>query len=308
MARRATSQGLDVAFLGAILRRMAPDALVLERLETLLAGKVESAVAIEGGYTPAARWLLSLRSGTRVFVKMGTTRMTAEALRREALVYHRLTDALAPRLLAWEDDGDHPLLVLEDLSGSCWPPPWNDRLVGLVVEALHRVHHHRVELPPFREVHGDVAMGWQVVADDPAPFLNLALTSREWLERSLPKLVEASSRVDTNGDSLTHFDVRSDNLCLAERGVLLVDWNNACLGSDVLDTGFWLPSLEAEGGPKPEQILPGRPEVAAAVSGFFAARAGQPEIMDAPRVRWVQRQQLAPALRWVVRALGLEEP
>jgi hypothetical protein len=286
----------------------APDALVLERLETLLRCEVDSTVAIEGGYTPAARWLLSLRSGTRVFVKMGTTRMTADALRREALVYHRLTDAFAPRLLAWEDDAHNPLLVLEDLSGSRWPPPWNERLVGLVVQALDRVHQYRVELPQFREVHVDFAMGWQAVADDPAPFLNLALTSREWLERSLPRLVAASSRVDTNGDSLTHFDVRSDNLCLTERGVLLVDWNGACLGCAALDTGFWLPSLEAEGGPKPEQILPGRPDVAAAVSGFFAARAGQPEIADAPRVRWVQRQQLAPALRWVVRALGLEEP
>ena len=285
-----------------------PDALVLERLETLLASEIDSAVAIEGGYTPAARWLLSLRSGTRVFVKMGTTRMTAEALRREAMVYERLTDGFAPRLLAWQDDTDYPLLVLEDLSGAHWPPPWNEKLVGRVLEALDRVHRRRVELPTFREVHRDLARGWQEVADDPAPFLSLAIKSREWLERSLPELVEASSRLDTEGDCLTHFDVRSDNLCLAERGVLLVDWNGACLGNGALDTGFWLPSLEAEGGPKPEQILPGRPDVAAAVSGFFAARAGQPEIVDAPRVRWVQRQQLAPALRWVVRALGLEDP
>ena len=69
--------------------------------------------------------------------------------------------------------------------------------------------------------------------------------------------------------------------------------------------GLWLPSLAYEGGPEPEQILPDAPEVAAWVSGFFAARAGLPQIPDAPRVRWVQRRQLATALPWAVRALGL---
>jgi len=285
-----------------------PDASIVKRLERLLASAIDSAVSVQGGYTPAARWLVSLRSGTRVFVKMGTTAMTAAALRREALVYGRLTGVFAPRLLAWEDDRHQPLLVLEDSSRAYWPPPWNEELIGRVLETLDRVHRCRVDLPPFREVHPNFASGWQDVAADPAPFLSLGLTSRGWLERSLPQLVAASVRLDTEGDCLTHFDVRSDNICSSERGVLLVDWNLACRGNGALDTGFWLPSLEAEGGPRPEQILPGRADVAAAVSGFFAARAGQPEIADAPRVRWVQKQQLAPALRWVVRALGLEQP
>ena len=47
---------------------------------------------------------------------------------------------------------------------------------------------------------------------------------------------------------------------------------------------------------------------AARVSGFFAARAGLPGISDAPRVRVVQRQQLATALPWVARALDLPPP
>jgi hypothetical protein len=75
-----------------------------------------------------------------------------------------------------------------------------------------------------------------------------------------------------------------------------------------LDLGFWLPSLAYEGGPAPERILPDAPEVAAWVAGFFAARAGLPGISDAPRVRLVQRQQLATALPWAARALGLPLP
>ena len=55
----------------------------------------------------------------------------------------------------------------------------------------------------------------------------------------------------------------------------------------------------------PEEVLPGRPELAAIVSGFFAALAGLPVIPHAPRVREVQRSQLVHALPWVARALDL---
>ena len=115
------------------------------------------------------------------------------------------------------------------------------------------------------------------------------------------------------GDHLCHFDLRSDNLCLgnspagenAPGHALLIDWNGASLSNPSLDLGCWLPSLAREGGPLPEVLLPDAPEVAAWVSGFFAARAGLPVIPNAPRVRWIQQEQLHAALPWVVRALEL---
>jgi hypothetical protein len=146
------------------------------------------------------------------------------------------------------------------------------------------------------------------VQNDPKPFLSLGLASREWLDRALPPLVAAGAALRKDGDEVLHLDVRSDNLCRASRGVVLIDWNNGCLGNGELDTGFWLPSLESEGGPLPEAVLPKSPEVAAFVSGFFASRAGLPPIPDAPRVRTVQLEQLRPALRWASRALRLPPP
>ena len=74
------------------------------------------------------------------------------------------------------------------------------------------------------------------------------------------------------------------------------------LGNPELDLGFWLPSLTAEGGPRPEAMLPKSPEMAARVGGFFAARAGLPVLPYAPRVRTVQLQQLRTALPWAARA------
>lgn len=75
-----------------------------------------------------------------------------------------------------------------------------------------------------------------------------------------------------------------------------------------MDIAAWPPSLEAEGGPPPERILPGEPEAAALVSGFFAARAGLPAPTTAPRVRTVQLAQLRTALPWATRELDLPPP
>jgi hypothetical protein len=89
--------------------------------------------------------------------------------------------------------------------------------------------------------------------------------------------------------------------------VKLIDWPASCLSNPKLDLGFWLPSLNSEGGPLPEAMLPQEPQIAAWISGFFAARAGQAEIADAPLVRSVQRRQLAAALPWTIRALQLSD-
>jgi hypothetical protein len=219
------------------------------RIEALLHDSVVSAVTVAGGYTPAARWLITLRSRDKVFVKVGTTAYTTEALRLEWQAYSALKANFMPRFIAWDDHPTEPMLVLEDLSAGFWPPPWQ-----------------------------------------------------------LPRLIDANARVELTGSDVVHFDVRSDNICRVPRGIVFVDWNCACLGNGALDTGFWLPSLQAEGGPAPEETLPDRPDIAALVSGFFACRAGLPTIPHAPRVRAVQLQQLVPALHWAARALELPPP
>jgi len=281
------------------------------RVERLLAGSVVAAQPVQGGYTPAARWLVTLRDGQRVFAKMGTNEHTIEALRLEAQIYQQLAGSFMPRFIAFQDDASEPLLLLEDLSGGFWPPPWQGPLVEEVRQALDALHESRAPLEPFADLAGHMANeadGWLQVASDPAPFLALGLTDSKWLDHALPRLIDASARTRTDGDEVVHFDVRSDNICRTARGVVLIDWNCACLGNGALDTGFWLPSLHAEGGPAPEEILADRPDIAAYVSGFFAARAGLPAIPEAPRVRHVQLAQLIPALNWAARELALPAP
>ena len=276
----------------------------LETITRILGWTPASFSPVRGGYTPAAR-SVARQGERRAFVKMATTPHTAAALRREIAAYKKLADGPRPQLLGFDEGGPLPMLIIEDLSGAIWPPPWTDSLVSAAIAAIGALHEMQADLPSFEAIRGPGLQGWATVRADPSAFLALGLVSRDWLEKALPALIEAEGACETAGSAPSHMDLRSDNMCLAGGSVKFIDWSEACLSNPRLDLGAWLPSLAHEGGPPPEAILPDAPEVAAWVSGFFAARAGLPGIEDAPFVRRVQREQLSTALPWAQRALRL---
>lgn len=279
----------------------APSAELVDRVTRIVGRRPQRWQPVRGGYTPAARWRLDL-GGAGVFVKAATTSPTARMLRSELRAYELVSGPFMPAFIGGDDDGATPFIIIEDLAQARWPPPWDTASIDAVLAALDAVH--ALKAPAGLLAPPPATPGWQLVAADPAPFLGLGLVSASWLDQSLSTLLEAEASCPVL-DTLTHFDVRSDNLCLSAGGVKLVDWAEARPGSSDLDTGFWLPSLACEGGPPPETILPEAPKIAAWVAGFFAARAGLPDIDDAPRVRKVQRDQLSTALPWAIRALQL---
>jgi hypothetical protein len=283
--------------------RLTPD--LLARFECALGQPLTILNVIRRGYTPALRLCARVQDGNTVFIKCATTDLTAEWLRKEYAVYTALAAPFMCRLIAWEDEGESPFLVLEDLSQADWPPPWTTRQIDLVREMLVRLASFR--LPGLLPLEDDATFtdGWQEVAAEPAAFLGLEIASRGWLERALPSLLAVDGKQVLHGEALTHCDVRSDNLCFLGDRVVLVDWNLTRQGHPSADLASWLPSLETEGGPAPETILPQGGPFAALLSGYFASRAGRPIIPDAPLVRKVQLEQLHSALPWAVRALGL---
>jgi hypothetical protein len=76
------------------------------------------------GYTTNQRWLVGLEGGGTAFVKAAVNDDTAESLRIEHRMYATLSTDFMPSLVGW-DGADPPVLVLEDLAGARWPPPWS---------------------------------------------------------------------------------------------------------------------------------------------------------------------------------------
>ena len=262
---------------------------------------------ISRGYSNASHWTARLADGRSVFVKQAVDQLTAGWLRREFHVYQRLHVPWVPELLGWHD-GELPILLLEDLSECDVAPPWTPARVDLVLGALAEMAAHPVPdgLPGIDDA--GLEDGWPEVARDPEPLLSLGFCSADWLERALPVLLSAEAAAPMSGNSLVHLDVRSDNLFFRDATALLVDWNHAAVGNPAFDLAFWLPSLRMEGGPEPDAVASIDPGLLARVSGFFAARAGLPDLPTVPRVRAVQRRQLAIALPWAARALQLPPP
>lgn len=275
-----------------------------ERISELIGDEVLTFERVHGGYSPADRWIVRTTE-TACFVKIATTEGTRRQLRQEIAAYDKIVGDFMPVRIASDDHELAPILILEDLSRYHWPPLWQCGQVDDVLAQISKIHESSADLPSYNELHGQSARNWSIVADDIEPLLGLGLISEKWLDQALPYLLEAESKCTTEGCALTHWDIRSDNICIRGSVVKLVDWNNACLGNPKLDTGFWLPSLAHEGGPAPEEILSDEPQIAAYVAGFFAARAGLPVIENAPQIRHVQRQQLETALSWAISALDL---
>jgi hypothetical protein len=281
-----------------------------DRMKRLLGSRVTGARAVLGGYTPALRWIAQLADGRSVFVKYAVAEPVVPRLRREHFVYQHIDGAAwCPKLLGF-DDGEEPMLVIEDLSAWAWPPPWDADRVESVRAALGAIGTHPPPpgLAPATSL-GIAADGWEEVARDPEPFLGLGLCSRGWLSDALPTLLDAADPRLLEGRALCHLDVRSDNLCFRANGdAVLVDWDCAAIGNPEFDLAFWLPSLHLEGGPPPQAVAQCTPGIVAVVAGFFASEAGLPDLPHAPRVRGIQLAQLKVALPWVASVLGLRPP
>lgn len=252
---------------------------------------------------------MALADGRTAFVKHALIEDAAQWLRKERLVYEAVREPFMPMYLGGHDRGGTTLLVLEDLTGANWPPPWSRERIAAVRKALEALHATPPpggipELEPLRES----VTGWARIVADSRPLLRTSLCSEEWLDQSLPALLHASQEATLEGEGLLHLDVRSDNLCFAERGALLVDWNLAHMGNGAFDLAFWLPSLALEGGPEPWEAFPDAGPLAAAVAGFFASRAGLPPPEGAPTVREFQHAQAEVALTWAAQELGITPP
>ena len=137
------------------------------RIERLLGKRIRAARRVTTGFSATQRWLIRADPATRYFAKLGTTPPSIDALRHEAWVYERLRLPCMPAVVAWQDHATTPILILEDLSGLEWPPPWSDRTITMALETIEQIHSSTGPLLSYEERHGTEWDWWRAVEREP---------------------------------------------------------------------------------------------------------------------------------------------
>jgi aminoglycoside phosphotransferase (APT) family kinase protein len=265
---------------------------------------------VVAGYTHAEKWRVGLGDAT-AFVKASADAVAREQIEREAAVIEAIAAPYMPRSYGSARVDEWAVLVLEDLSGAQWPPPYPDEGRGLletVAQVAATPAPANLSRRPERRPHGTY---WQRIAADPEPVLANGSFSAAWLERALPLLEAAESRAQLAGDELVHDDVWAGNVCHTSRGALLIDWAGAHIGDSRIDLAYAVLSIRSAGSPPPQIDFPDEAAYASLLAGANAYQAAQPvnpliAYGDDLREGWLF--DLDFALVWACELLDLPPP
>lgn len=315
-----------------------------DALARLAGATFVDAVIAWGGFGPSATFILTTADNRKLFCKgthPGFTEMGTKAFFTELSYYQSLPELaeFGPKFRGAAHHQDWHLLMLDYVARTREVPPWTDDAVQGALTMLSRFHARtparaKEVLPVAEEQIDFMALfkaesGWKSLASPGSRAEFVALfadpdAAARWLDAHLADFVVLQAQASQIGGprSWVHLDVRSDNLLFHHSAEpLLVDFPFLAIGPALIDVSFFLPSLAGEGGPSPVEALRlyeqtsghrfGAHDIAitiATVAGFFAARAGQPELLGLPRLRWVQKLQLFPSLEWLSHSIAIEPP
>jgi len=282
---------------------------VRAEVERMLGAPVVHAASQAGGFSPGTADRVVTRTGERAFVKAVSPAQnprSAEMARQEAFITAALpAHAPTPALLGTFDDGDWVVLVLEDIDGRHPRTPWVADELDAAVRGLRYLARALTPSPlPGAPAAADHLAhdlgGWRRIAADPPADLD------PWAAAHLDDLVRAADRglASLTGDTLTHCDVRADNMLLrADGSVVFVDWPWACAGPDWLDTALLAINVIVHGGDGDAILPPAGADVVTGFTGYFLDAARQPPPPGLPTVRAFQRAQGDALLPWMRRRL-----
>jgi phosphotransferase family enzyme len=284
-------------------------AAVRSRIEGVIGGgAVVESVTQRGGFSPGTADRVRTADGKRAFVKAVSPALnerSAELARWEMHVSESMpATAPVPELLGAFDDGEWVVLVLADIEGAQPRTPWVDEEVDAALAALADLAAAVTPspvggLPTTAERLHEHFTGWAKLEDDPPADLD------PWMRERLPELrarSKATLETLTTGDTLTHCDIRADNMLVraSDGKVLIVDWPWGCVGPAWVDQLLLAVDVYIKGG-DPARALRGIDP--AAVDGFVIGMSGlfeysyrQPPPPSIPTVREFQRRA-AEALR-----------
>ncbi len=297
------AQGVRIGW-GELPRR------VTRAVGDLLGSPVVRADTQPGGFSPGTADRVVTADGRRAFVKavgMSLNPTSVELARAEAHVTRHLPpDAPVPALLGSIDDGEWVTLVFEDVDGRHPRTPWVAEEIAAARTALAELARTTTPVPVpgpatvqdlFRFDFG----GWDRLAADPPADLD------PWAVAHLDDLRAAAARGLASlaaGDTLTHCDIRADNLLVRTDGrIVIVDWPWGAVGPAWFDTVLLAIDVARYDGdvqPVLAGVDPGLSyDVIAALTGYWQYQGRQPDPPGLPTVRAYQLSQGETFLTWV---------
>jgi aminoglycoside phosphotransferase (APT) family kinase protein len=271
---------------------------VVRAVTRVLGAEPTSWAYVHAGHTYATKWLVP-----GAFVKAGSEPSAHAQVVREARVLEALGDVpFTPRVHGFEQEDGWAVLVLEDLGGGQWPPPYPDRGAALfaTVDAVARTP--PPDFLPRRGPGRPEGTYWSRLAEQPGPLVRLGLVSEDWFG----PLDEAESRAILEGDELVHGDLWEGNTCYMPRGVVLVDWADALVGDARIERALAVVSVRAARTEPAAFDFPEAAAYAALCAGANAwSVAHPPDVPGIERLTEVHRRQLRAALGWARELLQL---
>ncbi|MCW2737427.1 phosphotransferase [Nocardioides sp.] len=236
-----TARRLEWAFLPPHLRAW---------IERRCGSPVVSAISQTSGFTPGFASVLVCQDGTRHFVKAASVkaqRVFADSYREEARKLTALPRSVpAPRLL-WQLDDDWVVLGIEYVAARTPRRPWRSEDLDALLDSLEVAADALTPPPAGLELdtaEADFAPlldGWAGLHRTRTDLDPAHLAEAEALARRYTEVV--------GGDTLTHTDIRSDNVLIDPDGrALICDWNWPVRAAS------WFDSFAALIGPRGEGI------------------------------------------------------
>jgi Phosphotransferase enzyme family len=293
-------------------------------VEERLGAAVVEAVTQPGGFSPGAAARLRLADGSRAFAKAVSVTInpfSPDMHRTEADTAELLPPGTpSPRLRFRYDDGEWVVLVFDDVEGRQPALPWRADELTAVTAALTPLSRLLTPCPvpfapPVAQLLAEDFASWRRFAGGPAH--RLADLS-PWARRHLDRLagLEASWTAQAGGDTLTHMDLRADNLLLTPDGhVVVVDWAWPCRAAPWLDLVVLLASVRAQSSLDTDGVLREHPStrdvdpaavdaVLAGLAGLWTDRSRQPAPPRMPTLRAFQAAHGRATRQWLAARRG----
>jgi hypothetical protein len=223
-----------------------------------LGGDITDAVDKVGGFSPGVAAVVTTNRGARGFVKA-----VGSSINTESVVFHRAENAVMARLprvdsilrpVASEslqvDGDDWEVMILPVIDGDTPRHPWSDRDVARVLDALVELGNQFTPSPWPRDEKRERKLagffrGWTRIQDD----TTLPWASHPWVAAHLAELVAVEPVLHDRlrGDTLSHCDLRADNVLLTGDAVWFVDWAHAGNAARWVDPVLLLGDVVASG-------------------------------------------------------------